>query len=110
MGIFEIRTTETMESDNIISTILIADANGALNIRALDVQSFLLNDSIQYNNILRSRWFKILTRIETSLSRMWNKLCISYDFEKNEAQAAFNGQVSDLIKDPVTLANMKGSV
>ena len=40
---------------------------------------------------------------------MWNKLCISYDFEKNEAQAAFNGQVSDLIKDPDTLANMKGS-
>ena len=42
--------------------------------------------------------------------RMWNKFCLSYDFEKNEAQAAFNGQVSDLIKDPVTLANMKGSV
>ena len=40
---------------------------------------------------------------------MWNKFCLSYDFEKNEAQAAFNGQVSDLIKDPVTLANMKGS-
>ena len=39
---------------------------------------------------------------------MWNKFCLSYDFEKNEAQAAFNGQVSDLIKNPVTLANMKG--
>ena len=53
MGIFEIRTTETLESDNIISTLLIADVNGALNIRSLDVQSFKLNDSIQYNNILR---------------------------------------------------------
>ena len=53
MGIFEIRTSETMDSDNIISTILIADANGALNIRSLDVHSFKLNDSIQYNNILR---------------------------------------------------------
>ena len=40
---------------------------------------------------------------------MWNKFCLSYDFQKNEAQAAFNGQVSDLIKDPETLANMKGS-
>ena len=56
MGIFEIRTTETLESDNIISTILRADVNGALNIRSLDVHSFKLNDSIQYNNILR---FKI---------------------------------------------------
>ena len=43
------------------------------------------------------------------ICRMWNKFCISYDFEKNEAQAAFNGQVSDVIKDPNTLANMAGS-
>ena len=93
MGVFEIRTSRTLESDNVISTILIADENGALNIRALDVHSFKLNDSIPYNNILR----------------MWNRFCVSYDFEKNEAQAAFNGQVSDLISDPVTLANMKGS-
>ena len=59
LGIFEIRTTESLDSENIISTILIADANGALNIRSLDVHSFKLNDSIQYNNILRLGWFKI---------------------------------------------------
>ena len=41
---------------------------------------------------------------------MWNRLCISYDFEKNEGQVAFNGQVSELIKDPETLANMKGNI
>lgn len=92
MGVFEIRTTDTLDDPNIISTVLKADENGALNIRALDVHSFKLNDSIPYDNILR----------------MWNRFCLSYDFEKNEAQAAFNGQVSDLIRDPVTLANMKG--
>ena len=92
MGVFEIRTTETLDDPNIISTVLKADENGALNIRALDVHSFKLNDSIPYDNILR----------------MWNRFCLSYDFEKNEAQAAFNGQVSDLVRDPVTLANMKG--
>ena len=92
MGVFEIRTTDTLDDPNIISTVLKADENGALNIRALDVHSFKLNDSIPYDNILR----------------MWNRFCLSYDFEKNEAQAAFNGQVSDLVRDPVTLANMKG--
>ena len=92
MGIFEIRTTETLDNPNVISTVLMADENGALIIRALDVHSFKLNDSIPYNNILR----------------MWNRFCLSYDFEKNEAQAAFNGEVSDLVRDPVTLANMGG--
>ena len=65
LGIFEIRTTESLDSENIISTILIADANGALNIRSLDVHSFKLNDSIQYNNILRLSWFKININLNT---------------------------------------------
>ena len=93
MGLFEIRTTSTLSrSLNIISSMLQADENGAVRIVALDVHSFNLNDSIPYNNILR----------------MWNKFCISYDFEKNEAQAAFSGQVTKLISDPATMTNMKG--
>ena len=93
MGLFEIRTSRTLsQSLNIISTLLEADENGALRIGALDVHSFKMNDSILYNNVLR----------------MWNKFCISYDFEKNEAQAAFSGQVSELISDPSTMTNMKG--
>ena len=34
--------------------------------------------------------------------RKWNRLCVSYDFMKNEAQLAFSGHVSQLIKDPDT--------
>ena len=40
--------------------------------------------------------------------RKWNKFCISFDFEKNEAQTAFNGRVSALIKNPDANPNMKG--
>ena len=40
--------------------------------------------------------------------RKWSKLCVSYDFEKNEAQAAFNGAVSPLVKDPNTSSRMRG--
>ena len=40
--------------------------------------------------------------------RKWSKLCVSYDFERNEAQAAFNGAVSPLVKDPNTSSRMRG--
>ena len=39
---------------------------------------------------------------------MWNKICLSYDFGENEARVAFSGEVSDLIRDPVTKPNMQG--
>ena len=57
-----------------------------------DVHFFSLNNSFPYVNILRK----------------WNKFCISFDFEKNEAQTAFNGRVSTLVRDPRTSPNMKG--
>ena len=53
MGIYEIRTSKTLDNPNVISTTMEADENGALNINALDVHSFKLNDSIPYVNILR---------------------------------------------------------
>ena len=34
---------------------------------------------------------------------------MSYDFDKNEAQAAFNGKVSDLRANPDTYPNFKGT-
>ena len=42
------------------------------------------------------------------LFRKWNKLCVSYDFQKNQAQVALNGTVSELIVDPETMLNMNG--
>ena len=42
------------------------------------------------------------------IDRKWNRLCISYDFVKNEGQLGFSGYVSDLVKDPNTDLNMKG--
>ena len=33
---------------------------------------------------------------------------LSFDFEKNEAQVAFSGRVSKLVKDPETRSQMQG--
>ena len=52
--------------------------------------------------------FSFLTFIITC--RKWNRLCVSYDFQKNQAQVAFSGKVSELIVDPETLPNMNGEV
>ena len=41
-------------------------------------------------------------------SRKWNRICVSYDFQKNQAQVAFSGKVSDLVVDPETRPNMNG--
>ena len=65
MGVFEIRTSNTLDSPNIISTVIIADDKGALTIRALDVHTFKLNDSIPYVNILRCSfklYYKLLKK------------------------------------------------
>ena len=42
--------------------------------------------------------------------RKWNRLCVSYDFQKNQAQVAFGGKVSELIADPETRPDMNGEV
>ena len=42
--------------------------------------------------------------------RKWNRLCVSYDFKKNQAQVAFSGKVSELIVEPETRPNMNGLV
>ena len=63
-----------------------------MEIQVQDVHHFSLNNSFPYVNILRK----------------WNKFCISFDFDKNEAQTAFNGRVSKLIKNPDANPNMKG--
>ena len=68
------------------------DNEDLLEIQVQDVHHFSLNNSFPYVNILRK----------------WNKFCISFDFDKNEAQTAFNGRVSKLIKNPDTNPNMKG--
>ena len=93
MGIMEIKTTETLNDPNNIINVLMKDANGILFVRAIDVHDFTFNHSTLYNNILRK----------------WNKLCMSYDFDKNEAQVGFNGKVADLRADPDTYPNYKGT-
>ena len=73
--------------------ITLANEDSYLVFKAHDVHSFKINHTIKYHNILRK----------------WSKICVSYDFEKNEARAAFNGKVSDLGKKPKTSIFMKGS-
>ena len=59
----------------------------------MDVHRFNITPQFQFSNIVRK----------------WTKFCISYDFEKNQAQAALNGYVSELEKDPKTRPNYNGT-
>ena len=54
------------------------------------------------------RWTSTYSRNFYNHCRKWNRLCVSYDFQKNQAQFAFGGIVSDLIIDPETQPNMNG--
>ena len=42
--------------------------------------------------------------------RKWSKFCLSLDTVKNEVQVAFNGYVSEVMKDPKTASYMFGRV
>ena len=89
MGILEIRTTETLTNPNVILNVLRSGENGKLVLQNVDGHTFQFDHQTYYINILRK----------------WSRICISYNFERNEAQAAINGVVSQLVKDPVTSPN-----
>ena len=46
------------------------------------MHKFSFNNSFLYNNLLRK----------------WSKLCISFDVDRNEVRAAFNGRVSHMVR------------
>ena len=69
-GIFNIRTPETLESPNFVGVLLTFDENGILSVWSMDVHKFRFNHSVPFENVLRK----------------WSRLCISYDFQENEAQ------------------------
>ena len=109
MGAFEIRTSETLHNEEKIVAIYIRfEESGDLKIMAPYVHLFTLNESIASVNILRSvmifiHILKIFFIIIFYIyNRKWSRFCISYDFLKNEAQLAFSGHVSQLVKDPDT--------
>ena len=93
MGLLEIRTRETLDSPNILTNLLKIGDGGVVELHNMDGETFHFNHSTTYLNILRK----------------WSKVCIAYDFEKNEGQAAFNGVVSPLIKNPETGPNFNGT-
>ena len=94
MGIYEIRTPDQLGLVTSFCSLRIhQNKEGFLEFYAVDAIYFKFNKSIPYINILRK----------------WNKFCMSYDFEKNEAQASINGISSPLYKNPETNPNMKGS-
>ena len=96
MGIFELVHTDykTRKNNQIeqynYPVILIKNEDGLARIYADAVHLFQINQTIPYRNLLRK----------------WSKLCLSYDFQKNEAQAAFNGRVSNIVKNPVSFNYM----
>ena len=95
MGILEIRTTDTLATpaSNIILLTLSQGENGILYLENPSLHAFHFNHETPYINILRK----------------WSRFCISYNFERNEAQAAFNGIVTELKKDPETSPNYNGT-
>ena len=82
-----------MESQNVIINVLQSNGENALTFVNIDVHTFEFDHNITYENILGK----------------WSRMCISYNFELNEAQAAFNGKVSALKKNPETLPNYLNS-
>ena len=46
-------------------------------------------------NLVESHEFRFREPLErlANILRKWSKLCISFDFDRNEAQMAFNGKV-----------------
>ena len=93
LGFLEIRTRETLNTTNVVINLFRSGDNGVLILKNMDGNTFTFNHKTTYLNILRK----------------WSKVCISYDFEENEGQAAFNGIVSDLIKNPKTYPNYNGT-
>ena len=67
--------------------------DGFLKAYSLDVHRFDITPKFLFSNVVKK----------------WTKFCISYDFEKNQAQAAVNGHVSEIVKDPKTRPNYNGT-
>ena len=95
MGIFEIVPSDYKTRDQLYNypVITLSNVDKYLVVEADVVHQFNINHKIKYHNILRK----------------WSKLCVSYDFEKNEARVGFNGKVSDLVQNPKAPDYMKGS-
>ena len=93
LGFLEIRTSETLDAQFVFSSLLRSGDGGLLYLRNMDGVAYHFNHSTNFQHILRK----------------WSKVCIAYDFEKNEGQAAFNGAVSPLIKNPETEPNYNGT-
>ena len=93
MGFFEIRSSQYLERLNPpVSLMLSADKAGMAQVELMDVHKFDMENMFPYNNLMRK----------------WSKLCISFNFQKNEAQAAINGRVSKLVSKPGTMPNYGG--
>ena len=107
IGIFEITTPEAILSKADTISGYLRVENGTLDIWAKGVHSFPFN--ISFPNILRCILYLVLySSFWLYNCRKWNRLCFSYDFQKNQAQVAFSGKVSELIIDPDTGQNMNG--
>ena len=93
-GVFDIKTPEVLNDNTHIPHVRLGkDGEGILVLDFADGPKLKLRNPVPFMNIMRK----------------WNKMCVSFDFEKNEAQAAINGRPTDLIRNPETAPNMKGT-
>ena len=51
-------------------------------------------------NLVESHEFRFREPLErlANILRKWSKLCISFDVDRNEVRAAFNGRVSHMVR------------
>ena len=110
IGVYEITTPEAVLSKDHTIRCILRKIGTTMKIWARDVHYFSSDNNMPYHNILRcgGMLYNLLPNLNIITSRKWNRLCVSYDFQKNQAQVAFSGTVSELIIDPETGKNMNG--
>ena len=78
---------------SLTDSCLKANDEGLVTFWSIDVLEYSLDNSIPFMNMLRK----------------WNKICVSFDFEENIAQVAFNGLVSNISKPSFKSPNYNGT-
>ena len=78
------------------------------NLEFRDIRVFKTNNSFALHKILRFPFHLNCFVHKNETFRRWNRLCFSVNFDQNEAQVSFNGQVSAMTTDPIPMLNPKG--
>ena len=93
LSIFDIISDAMSENISPVSVTLSSNKEGLVTVLLIDALEYSFEKSIPYMNMLRK----------------WNKFCASFDFKENQAQFAFNGLVSNIVKPEFNCPNYNGT-